>query len=214
MDAGGEGEHAACPRDFAIPVRTRSRPQGDHRAYDRTVPPGRADRRPYAWIRQRPAHDDIGAYAVLAPVVRWTIERIARDATAVGPCAALLCEKILEERPHPEQGFRACLGIMRLVRGFGRERVEAACGRALDIGARTYGSVGSILDNRLDQSAPRPARDDRTITHPNIRALASVRARLFDLRRMEKVLHAVVRACDADEHAGCPLIETLSADTS
>ena len=100
----------------------------------------------------------------------WTIERIARDAAAVGPCAALLCEKILKERPHPEQGFRACLGIMRLVRGFGRERVEAACGRALDIGARTYGSVRSILDNRLDQvPAPQPARDDRAIAHPNIR---------------------------------------------
>lgn len=44
--------------------------------------------------------------------------------------------------------------------------------------------------------------------------LASVRARLFDLRRMEEVLHEVVRACDAGEHAGCPLIETLSVDAS
>lgn len=41
----------------------------------------------------------------------WTVERIARDATAIGPCTALLCEKILVERRHPEQGFRACLGI-------------------------------------------------------------------------------------------------------
>lgn len=100
----------------------------------------------------------------------WTIERIATESAAIGPCAALLCEKILTDRPHPEQGFRACLGIVRLVKGFGRERVEAACSRALDIGARTYGSVRSILDNRLDQApAPRQARDDRTITHPNIR---------------------------------------------
>ena len=92
----------------------------------------------------------------------WTIERISRDAAAVGPCAALLCEKILEEPPHPEQGFRACFGIMRLVRGFGRERVETACDRALDIGARTYGSVRSTLDNRLDQMpAPRPRRPCR-----------------------------------------------------
>lgn len=71
--------------------------------------------------------------------------------------------------PDPEQGFRACLGIVRLVKGFGRDRVEAACSRALDIGARAYGSVRSILDNRLDQTpAPKPVRDDRMIAHPNI----------------------------------------------
>lgn len=99
----------------------------------------------------------------------WTIERITREASAVGSNAALLCERILADRPHPEQGFRACLGIIRLVKGFGRERVNAACGRALEIGARTYGSVRSILDNRLDQTAAsRPAARD-PIEHPNIR---------------------------------------------
>jgi transposase len=62
----------------------------------------------------------------------------------------MLCRMILEHRPHPEQGFRACLGIVRLVKAFGAARVEAACLRALEIGARTYGSVRSILDNKLD----------------------------------------------------------------
>lgn len=52
----------------------------------------------------------------------WTIERIEREASAIGSGAALLVEKILAERPHPEQGYRACLGIIRLVKGFGRER--------------------------------------------------------------------------------------------
>jgi transposase len=80
----------------------------------------------------------------------WTIERILRDATAVGPSTDMLCRMILEHRPHPEQGFRACLGIVRLVKAFGAARVEAACLRALEIGARTYGSVRSILDNKLD----------------------------------------------------------------
>ena len=99
----------------------------------------------------------------------WTVERIARDATAIGPCTALLCEKILVERRHPEQGFRACLGIMRMARSFGRERVEAACSRALDIGARTYGSVRSILDKNLDQvPSSRPASAP-PVDHPNIR---------------------------------------------
>ncbi len=100
----------------------------------------------------------------------WTIDRIRRDAKGIGPSAAALCDLILEERSHPEQGFRACLGIVRLVKPFGADRVEAAAARALDIGARTYGSVRSILDNKLDrQSAPQRSPDGVTILHRNIR---------------------------------------------
>jgi len=100
----------------------------------------------------------------------WTIDRIRRDAAGIGPAAAGLCDLILAERSHPEQGFRACLGIVRLVKAFGAERVEAAATRALDIGARTYGSVKSILDNNLDRQAASPrATDGVTILHRNIR---------------------------------------------
>ena len=66
-------------------------------------------------------------------------------------------------------GFRACLGILRLVKGFGVARVEAACSRALDIGARTYGSVRSILDTGLDKTPVSAAAPDQPIQHPNIR---------------------------------------------
>ena len=100
----------------------------------------------------------------------WTIERIRRDAAVIGPSTAALCDLILEERSHPEQGFRACLGIVRLVKAFGADRVEAAATRALDIGARTYGSVKSILDNNLDRhAAPHRGADGVTILHRNIR---------------------------------------------
>jgi len=99
----------------------------------------------------------------------WTVERIAREAEAIGPATALLCEKILADRPHPEQGFRACLGIVRLVKSFGRTRVEAACSRALDIGARTYGSVKSILATGLDRIAETGPATDWSVDHPNIR---------------------------------------------
>jgi len=84
----------------------------------------------------------------------WTIERIRREAALIGPATATLCELILERRPHPEQGFRACLGIVRLVRPFGADRLEAAAMRAIEIGTLTYGSVRSILDNKLDRQAP------------------------------------------------------------
>jgi len=103
----------------------------------------------------------------------WTLERILREAEAVGPSTGLLCRMILEHRPHPEQGFRACLGIVRLAKPFGVARLEAACLRALEVGARTYGSVKSILDNRLDgQPVQRPHGPEDgvlTLTHPNIR---------------------------------------------
>ena len=73
-------------------------------------------------------------------------------------------------RPHPEQGFRACLGIVRLVRPFGAARLEAAATRAIEIGTLTYGSVRSILDNKLDrQAAAKRAADGPAILHANIR---------------------------------------------
>jgi transposase len=100
----------------------------------------------------------------------WTIERIREDASKIGPATAALCEQILEARPHPEQGYRACLGIVRLARPYGSARVEAAATRAIDIGAKSYGSVKSILDNKLDRKpAPKRAADAGPILHPNIR---------------------------------------------
>jgi len=99
----------------------------------------------------------------------WTIERIRADARGIGPATAALCELILEHRPHPEQGFRACLGVVRLARSFGAERLEAAADRAIDIGARTYGSVKSILDNNLDRRPQKRATDAAPILHANIR---------------------------------------------
>jgi transposase len=100
----------------------------------------------------------------------WTIDRIREDARAIGSATAALCEQILEQRPHPEQGFRACLGIVRLAGPFGAARLEAAAERAIEIGARTYGSVKSILDNNLDRRpAQKRATDGTPILHANIR---------------------------------------------
>jgi transposase len=100
----------------------------------------------------------------------WTIDRIREDARAIGPATAALCELILEHRPHPEQGFRACLGIVRLAAPYSAQRLEAAAELAIEIGALTYGSVKSILDNKLDRkSRPQRATDGTPILHANIR---------------------------------------------
>ena len=80
-------------------------------------------------------------------------EQLLSWARTVGPMTETLCEKIMADRPHPEQGYRSCLGLIRLAKRFGRERVEAACTRALWTGARSYRSVHNILEHGLDRAA-------------------------------------------------------------
>jgi len=97
----------------------------------------------------------------------WTHERIRREAAVVGNDTAALVEVILRSRPHPEQGFRSCIGILGLVTRQGAERVDAACARALALGTRSYSSVATILRNRQDQ-APATA-EAPSLLHENIR---------------------------------------------
>jgi transposase len=99
----------------------------------------------------------------------WTLERIVREAAEIGPNTTALVEIILREKRHPEQGFRSCLGIVRLVQRFPRERVEAACERALAVGTRSFSSVKSILDTKLDRKRPEKPADGPAIVHDNIR---------------------------------------------
>jgi transposase len=99
----------------------------------------------------------------------WTPERLRRQAGAIGRHTAALVEIILRERTHPEQGFRACVGILRLAKTYGHERLEVACSRALEIGARSYSSVNSILKNNLDRRRPAMPADGPAIAHHNIR---------------------------------------------
>ena len=98
----------------------------------------------------------------------WTHERIRREAALIGSDTAVLIDVILRSRPHPEQGFRSCIGIIGLVKLFGVERVDAACGRALVLGTRSYSSVAAILKNRRE-NAPPPTGEAPILIHENIR---------------------------------------------
>ena len=99
----------------------------------------------------------------------WTPERMRKQAARIGANAEALIEVILRERRHPEQGFRSCLGILRLAKSYGPARLEDACERALEINARSYSSVKSILHNHLDRQTREPVTDGPAIIHPNIR---------------------------------------------
>jgi transposase len=104
--------------------------------------------------------------------LEWTPTRLIHWGASVGPKTAELIEAILEHRPHPEQGYRSCLGILRLAKQYGNERLEAACDRAVLVRARSYRHVQSILKNGLDrvplpQSAP--TQSALPLTHENVR---------------------------------------------
>lgn len=100
----------------------------------------------------------------------WTPERLVRWAEQSGPATAGVVGHILANRPHPQQGFRSCLGILRLGERYGAERLEAACTRALRLNACRYQSIESILQRGLDRQAlPAQQRLDLPAAHDHLR---------------------------------------------
>jgi transposase len=100
----------------------------------------------------------------------WSPSRLIHWAGKLGPSTAQLVEAILTERTHPEQGYRSCLGILRLEKKYGAVRLEAACARAFAAGARSYRHVDSILKNGLDRMPlPDRSRSSPPVAHENIR---------------------------------------------
>lgn len=101
--------------------------------------------------------------------LEWTPSRIIHWGKTVGESTAQLLECIMEERPHPEQGYRACLGILRLSKHYGEERLEKAAKRALACRSHSYRSVESILKNGLDDQ-PLPEVNSQPLpVHENLR---------------------------------------------
>jgi transposase len=101
--------------------------------------------------------------------LEWTPSRIINWAGKTGPCTQLMVTEIMQRKKHPEQGFRSCLGVMRLGKRYSLERLEKACERAVAIGAYTYKNVESILKNGLDRQPLAVPNKSRRISHPNIR---------------------------------------------
>jgi len=99
----------------------------------------------------------------------WTPQRLIAWGERIGAATASVVRWQMEHRPHPEQGYRACLGLQRLARQFGDARLEAACARALSIRSPTYRSVSSILASGLDrQQLTAPAQSSLPL-HDNVR---------------------------------------------
>jgi transposase len=100
----------------------------------------------------------------------WTPAKLIAWGERIGAACAAVVRWQMEHRPHPEQGYRACLGLQRLARSYGAERLEAACARALSIRSPTYRSIDAILKSGMDRQPlrPEPAQGSLPL-HENVR---------------------------------------------
>ena len=105
----------------------------------------------------------------------WTPDRFRRWAGKIGPSTEGLIVAVLASRPHPEQGFRTCLGILRSYRGVDPTHVEAVSARALELGALNCKSVASLLAHpstnaqERDKAASKDSRQATLFDHANLR---------------------------------------------
>lgn len=101
----------------------------------------------------------------------WTPSRLIRWAEGVGPSCAKLVEELMTKRPHPQQGFRSALGVLRLAdeKKYGKARVDKACARALRHRAVSYKSVVAILQHHLEDADEKTADKGPLPEHENVR---------------------------------------------
>ncbi len=100
---------------------------------------------------------------------RWSPPRVVATAKRIGPHTSELVDRLLSSKIHPEQGYRPCLGIVRLAGKYGKDRLEAACRRALAHSAVSFKSVKSILEKGLDRIEEEPENQTEPVKHSNIR---------------------------------------------
>ena len=86
--------------------------------------------------------------------MEWTPQRLIHWGQSIGPACAETITRLMAENKHPEHGYRSCLGLLSLAKRYGKQRLEAACTRALQIGACQYRHVHDILKSKHDQIAP------------------------------------------------------------
>jgi transposase len=101
--------------------------------------------------------------------LEWTPSKIIAYAKAIGPRTAQFVTQVLESRRFPEQGYRSCLGVIRLAKSYPKERIEAACERAMALGALAFKSVNTILKNKMDLKPHVAHGTTLNIHHENIR---------------------------------------------
>jgi len=161
--------HIAADKHYYPVLYQLARQQVDVRLSAATVEIFRSSRRVASHPRSHVRHGHTTGTAHMPESHRrhaaWTPSRITGWAGKTVPATAALVEAILASRPHPEQGYRAALGIIRLAGRYGEQRAEAACARALALRSYSYRDVESILRTGLDRQ-PLPGDTPRLPPHP------------------------------------------------
>lgn len=100
--------------------------------------------------------------------LEWTPQRLIDWGQHIGMACGELITRLLQTYKHPEHGYRSCLGLLNLSRRYGEARLEAACERALALGAFRYRHVRDLLANNRDQ-VPLAETEWTSPTHANLR---------------------------------------------
>jgi transposase len=123
-----------------------------------------------SYVRHQATTDPAHMPAAHRAHLEWTPSRLITWGATVGPATAALFDAIMQQRPHPEQGYRACLGIMRLAKQYPADRLERACARALYFRACSYKSVVAILRHHRDaEPLPTDVEPPPLPLHANVR---------------------------------------------
>ena len=104
--------------------------------------------------------------------LQWTPERLIHWGETIGVATGRFVVRLLEQRRHPEHGYRACLGLLSLAKRYGKPRLEAACLLALEIGVTKYTNVRDILANGRDQKPAQDATQWTSPEHEHVRGAA------------------------------------------
>ncbi|CAD6563473.1 IS21 family transposase ISPpu7 [Paraburkholderia sabiae] len=101
--------------------------------------------------------------------LEWTPQRLIHWGQQIGGATGALVARLLQEQRHPEHGYRACLGLLSLSRRYGRDRLEAACALALELGVHRYRHVRDILINNRDRAAATTPVEWVSPSHAHVR---------------------------------------------
>jgi transposase len=124
---------------------------------------------PRSLLKGRHTTNDVHLAPAHQKVAGWNSQRFLDWAAKIGPHTEVTINHVLRSRAHPQQAYRAALGILRLAKTYGPDRLEAACGRALKIQSLTYRSIDSILKNGLDRPTRQAAPAHLPLEHANVR---------------------------------------------
>jgi len=102
-------------------------------------------------------------------MLEWNAGRFTKWAYSIGPNTECLIGKLLRSKPHEQQSYRACLGVLRFSKSYGNVRLEAACLKALELNAVSYRTVSTILKNGMESTPSKPKSPNHSIDHPNVR---------------------------------------------